>query len=51
MTDPESYVSPYLLRPCRSLTQARREIEERAWSAHNPGRHSDDQGERDGQRT
>jgi len=29
MRESEAYVSPYLLRPCRSWTQARRDIEAR----------------------
>jgi len=30
MPESQVYVSPYLLRPCRSWTQARRDIEKQA---------------------
>ena len=37
MPNSRAYVSPYLLRPCRSLKQARRDMEKRARTAVRSG--------------
>ena len=57
MPNSRAYVSPYLLRPCRSLKQARRDMEKRARTAvrsgsrakpeAGPERDSDDDAPRD----